>query len=74
MDEPKLTMSNDYFRRKKDGYRVRVGYWSDGDISWIFDPLMIIAPGGFAGGTMKASRFYTLHTPDSPESKEVAHG
>lgn len=64
MADPELTLSNDFFRRKKDGYRVRVGYWSDGDISWIFDPLMVIAPGGMAGGTMKGERFRKLHIPE----------
>jgi hypothetical protein len=66
MSDPTLTLSDDYFLRKKDGYRVRAGYWSDGDVSWIFDPLMVIAPGGFCGGTMKGERFRKLHTP-APE-------
>lgn len=51
----------DFYRRKRDGFRVRAADWPDGDVSWILDPLPIIPPGGYGAGTCSKKTFERNH-------------
>lgn len=53
------TMRPDFYRRKSDGLRVRAADWPDGDVTWILDPMPIIAPA--LVGTCSAARFNKMH-------------
>lgn len=49
----------DFYRRKRDGARVRAADWPDGDVTWVLDPIPII--GGRFAGTCSAKTFSRNH-------------
>lgn len=53
-----------YFYRKRDGFRVRAADWPDGDVSWVLDPMPVIAP--YMAGTCSAAHFEKTHRPSTP--------
>jgi hypothetical protein len=65
-DEMSFKYRPGFFVRKRDGRRVRAADWEDGEVSWILDPIPIIAPNMV--GTMSAESFEKsfLPLPESP--------
>lgn len=56
-----------FYRRKRDGFRVRAADWPDGDVTWMLDPIPVIAPR--IVGTCSAATFERNHVP-----MEIGHG
>lgn len=57
------TMRPGFYRRKRDGFRVRAADWPDDSVSWLLDPMPVIAPGGgYVVGTCSTATFERNHS------------
>ena len=57
-----------FYRRKSDGARVRVADWPDGDVTWVLDPMPLIA--GRMAGCCTAKTFNKNYEPFPTPKKE----